>query len=198
MHEAHRGTQSAAFEKCFTVSVGVKAHHFSPDYDNGADAKVPFVFDPLTDQFNDSLAPLNDHPDDDMRLSNEDKAYHQSFESRISLLCTNWNTFHSCKSLIDIKQSLDNMDGASHPFKLSSMQRIFRVKSIWSFHSGKQSTTFTFLHILVIFNMIRLIRTQVTLPWQLSLLNFSSFDQFLNGAHTLLGIAWRYLISHSA
>jgi hypothetical protein len=51
-----------------------------------------------------------------MLLSTKDKAYHLSFESRISLLCTNWGTFHSCQSILDIQKILNDMNGTSLPF----------------------------------------------------------------------------------
>jgi hypothetical protein len=130
LHATHHGFQSDLFEKCFSVSIGDTAQHYPPGYDNTPHGRGPLIFDPLIDNSNDPLSfplsplnvppddSLNVHPDDDMLLSTEDKAYHLSFEARISLLCTNWNTFHSCKSLADIQKLLNDMNGASLPFLL--------------------------------------------------------------------------------
>ena len=49
-----------------------------------------------------------------MILSSADKHEHQYFECRIAFLCTHWNLFHTCKSLLDIKTCLDQMDARSH------------------------------------------------------------------------------------
>jgi hypothetical protein len=137
LHATHRGFQSDLFEQCFSVSTGDTAQHFPPGYDNMPHGRGPLIFDPLIDNSNDPLSfplsllivppgdSLNVHPDDDILLTTEDKAFHLSFEARISLLCVNWNMFHSCKSIADIQKILNDMNGASLPFLLEFFAAYF-------------------------------------------------------------------------
>ena len=117
LHETHQGASTRTFEQCFTFPLGSETVHYPPGYDDGASLHGPIIHDPLSNIPAGSTSslptsPLQAHPDDDMILSNADRLEHQYFEC--AFLCTHWNYFHKCTSLLDIKTCLDKMDARSH------------------------------------------------------------------------------------
>ena len=108
---------SVTFEQCFSFPVGSETVHYPPGYDDGASLHGPIINDPLSHipaSSTSSTSPLQVHRDNDMILSNADRLEHQYFEFRMAFLCTHWNYFHKCTSLLDIKTCLEKMDARSH------------------------------------------------------------------------------------
>ena len=119
LHKTHQGVSTRTFEQCFTFPLGSETVHYPPGYDDGATLHGPVILDPLSNISAGLISslptsPLQVHPDDDMILSNADRLEHQYFECRIAFLCTHWNYFHKCTSLLDIKTCLDKLNTRSH------------------------------------------------------------------------------------
>ena len=118
-------------------------------------------------------------------FSSADKDKHQYFECRIAFLCTHWNLFHTCKSLLDIKTCLDNMDARSHHLLVAFHVAYFQSQVNLELSFGQTKQNFYQLAHQGHFQY----DTFDTSLWHQSRSNFFLLDLPPNGMLILLGIA---------